>query len=68
MIRMEGCYRARHSSWSCVGRSLSGAEPEFPGGFRGSAGESMVVDHVVKGMFAVTFEIGVKLFQSTATL
>jgi len=25
----------------------------------------MVVDHIVKGMFAVTFEIGVKLFQST---
>lgn len=25
----------------------------------------MVVDHVVKGMFAVTFEIGVELFQST---
>lgn len=51
-----------------MGRSLSGAEPEFPGGFRGSTGESMVVDRVVKEMFAVTFEIGVKLFQSTATL
>ena len=43
------------------GRSLSGAE-EFPGGFRGSTGESTVVDHIVKGMFVVTFEIGVKLF------
>jgi len=46
-------------------RSLSGAESEFPGGFRGSTGESTVVDHVVKGIFAGTFKIGVKLFQST---
>ena len=60
MIRMEGI-----SSWCCVGRSLSGVESEFPGGFRDSTGESIVVDDVVKGMFAVTFEISVKLFQST---
>ena len=48
------------SNWVLCGlRSLSGAE-EFPGGFRGSTGESTVVDHVVKGMFVVTFEIGVR--------
>ena len=46
MIRMEGCYGARHVELVLCGvRSLSGVE-EFPGGFRGSAGGSTVVDHV----------------------
>ena len=46
---------------SSRGEELISSGIRVSGGFRGSTGESMVVDHVMKGMFVVTFEIGVKL-------